>query len=168
MPAQTVIQLRRDTAANWTTANSVLASGEPGVETDTNKVKLGDGITAWSSLTYFGSLDSLNNIGDVIISSATSGQVLQYDGTDWVNATIDVDISTKQDVITGAASTVTDSNLAAGRAMATDSSGKIAASTVTSVQLGHLSGVSSNIQLQLASRPNLAQLEASRIVSILW
>jgi len=45
-------QLRRDTAANWTSANSVLALGEPGVETDTLKVKVGDGSTAWNSLGY--------------------------------------------------------------------------------------------------------------------
>lgn len=45
-------QLRRDTAANWATANPVLALGEPGVETDTLKVKVGDGATAWNSLGY--------------------------------------------------------------------------------------------------------------------
>lgn len=47
------IQLRRGTAAEWTTANPVLMQGEMGVETDTLKVKLGDGSTAWSSLPYF-------------------------------------------------------------------------------------------------------------------
>jgi len=52
MPAKTTIQWRRDTAANWTTANPVLASGEAGLETDTNKFKVGDGTTAWSSLAY--------------------------------------------------------------------------------------------------------------------
>jgi hypothetical protein len=46
------IQLRNDTAANWTSANPVLAQGEMGVESDTGKVKLGDGSTAWSSLDY--------------------------------------------------------------------------------------------------------------------
>ena len=46
------IQIRRDTASNWTSANSVLAQGELGVETDTNKMKIGDGFTAWSSLGY--------------------------------------------------------------------------------------------------------------------
>ena len=45
-------QLRRDTAANWTAANPTLALGEPGVETDTLKVKVGDGATAWNSLAY--------------------------------------------------------------------------------------------------------------------
>jgi hypothetical protein len=45
-------QLRRDTAANWISTNPVLALGEPGVEIDTLKVKVGDGATAWTSLAY--------------------------------------------------------------------------------------------------------------------
>jgi hypothetical protein len=48
------IQLRNDTAANWTAANPVLAQGEMGVETDTAKFKLGNGSTAWNSLGYGG------------------------------------------------------------------------------------------------------------------
>jgi Major tropism determinant N-terminal domain len=47
------IQLRRETAANWTAANSVLHQGEMGVETDTGKFKFGDGVTAWNSLSYW-------------------------------------------------------------------------------------------------------------------
>lgn len=54
MPAQTVIKLRRSTAAQWTSANPVLAAGEPGLETDTNQVKYGDGTTAWNTLEYAG------------------------------------------------------------------------------------------------------------------
>lgn len=46
------IQLRRDTAANWTTNNPILASGEAGVETDTDRVKVGDGATSWTALPY--------------------------------------------------------------------------------------------------------------------
>lgn len=46
------IQLRRDTAANWTSSNPTLAAGEVGVETDTRKTKVGDGSTAWNSLAY--------------------------------------------------------------------------------------------------------------------
>ena len=52
MPAQTVIKLRRDTAANWTSVNPVLAAGEAGFESDTGKLKIGDGTTAWSSIGY--------------------------------------------------------------------------------------------------------------------
>lgn len=46
------IQLRRDTAANWTLADPVLGSAEIGIETDTHLMKLGDGSTLWSVLTY--------------------------------------------------------------------------------------------------------------------
>jgi len=47
------IQLRHDTAANWTTANPILKDSEPGRETDTGRLKYGDGVTAWNSLPYF-------------------------------------------------------------------------------------------------------------------
>lgn len=46
------IQLRRDTAANWTRVNPVLEDGEPGLEIDTNRVKYGDGNTTWANLAY--------------------------------------------------------------------------------------------------------------------
>ena len=47
-----IIQIRRDTSANWISANSLLASGEMGLETDTGKFKFGDGVTLWNSLIY--------------------------------------------------------------------------------------------------------------------
>ena len=47
-----IIQIRRDTASNWTTANPILALGEMGAETDTSKIKIGDGVTAWTSVPY--------------------------------------------------------------------------------------------------------------------
>lgn len=47
------IQLRRDTAADWTSNNPTLANGEPGIETDTGKWKVGDGSTVWISLGYY-------------------------------------------------------------------------------------------------------------------
>ena len=48
----TKIQVRRDTAADWTSNNPTLAAGEIGFESDTNKFKIGDGATAWTSLNY--------------------------------------------------------------------------------------------------------------------
>lgn len=46
------IQWRHDTAANWTSNNPTLAIGEPGFETDTAKYKIGNGSSAWNSLSY--------------------------------------------------------------------------------------------------------------------
>jgi len=51
MPQQ--IQIRRDSAADWTSANPTLAEGELGIELDTSKIKIGDGSTAWASLAYY-------------------------------------------------------------------------------------------------------------------
>lgn len=48
----TRIQIRNDTALNWTNTNPVLLRGEVGIERTTNKFKIGDGATAWASLPY--------------------------------------------------------------------------------------------------------------------
>jgi hypothetical protein len=47
------IQIRRDTAANWTSTNPTLSQGEIGFETDTYKIKIGNGSSAWDGLAYF-------------------------------------------------------------------------------------------------------------------
>ena len=47
-----LMQQRRDTAANWTSNNPTLLNGEIGYETDTGYLKIGDGSTAWTSLGY--------------------------------------------------------------------------------------------------------------------
>ena len=57
MSVVTQIQVRRGTASQWTTADTVLSSGEWGFETDTGKVKIGDGTTAWTALGYTGAGD---------------------------------------------------------------------------------------------------------------
>lgn len=49
----TQIKLRRDTSVNFTSKNPVLGAGEPAYETDTKKLKIGDGTTAYNSLDYF-------------------------------------------------------------------------------------------------------------------
>lgn len=73
----TQIKIRRDTAANWTSQNPILAQGEPALETDTKKQKIGDGTTAWTSLAYIGALG-----GDVVgPSSAVDENIAVYDST---------------------------------------------------------------------------------------
>jgi hypothetical protein len=57
MAVVTQIQARRGTAAQWTSANPTLAAGEWGYETDTGKVKIGNGSTVWNSLGYTGAGD---------------------------------------------------------------------------------------------------------------
>jgi hypothetical protein len=50
---QVKLQLRADTAANWSSVNPVLLNNELALETDTKKLKVGNGSTAWNSLAYF-------------------------------------------------------------------------------------------------------------------
>lgn len=63
-------QFRRDTAANWTSRNPILLAGEPGFETDTKKLKLGDGTTAWAGLAYV-SVGSTGPAGSTGATGAT-------------------------------------------------------------------------------------------------
>lgn len=139
----TRMQQRRGTSEQWTTVNPVLAEGEIGLETDTNKFKIGNGTTAWATLGYAslssadlanyateeyvdgavsalvgaapGLLDtiqelsaalgndenfaitvtnaiaakpdSISELDDVILSTPTPDDVLQWNGSAWVNAT---------------------------------------------------------------------------------
>ena len=64
----TKIQLRRDTAADWTSNNPTLAAGEFGWESDTNRFKIGTGSAAWNSLEY---ADTLKTLGDLGITGST-------------------------------------------------------------------------------------------------
>ena len=80
----TLIQLRHDKASNWTSANPTLAEGEAGIETDTGKIKLGNGTTAWNSLPYFGgTVQSVNGkTGAVVLDADDVGAMadVQVDG----------------------------------------------------------------------------------------
>ena len=78
------------------------------------------------------------------------------DGLQTSVGNIQTTLGSKQDVIDGAASTITDSNLTANRALISNSSGKVDVSAVTSTELGYLDGVTSNIQTQLNSKRSTA------------
>lgn len=102
-----MIQIRRDTAANWTSANPTLAQGELGIETNTSKLKAGNGSTVWNSLGYLidagsyitaTSTNTLTNKtwnsnaigaaygGTGLTAVGTSGNVLKSNGSVWVSS----------------------------------------------------------------------------------
>ena len=78
------MQQRRGTAQQWTDADPILAAGEIGFETDTNQFKIGDGVNAWSDLSYFKNLEDLGGSLDDYVLVSSKGQingVAQLDGT---------------------------------------------------------------------------------------
>ncbi|MDC3305078.1 hypothetical protein OAV13_01000, partial [bacterium] len=87
--------------------------------------------------------------GKVAVSAVTATELGYLDG---VSSAIQTQINSKQATITGAATTIDDTNLTASRAVVSDGSGKIAVSAVTSTEIGYLDGVSSAIQTQLDAK----------------
>lgn len=97
------IQFRRGLAADWTSVNPVLASGEPGFETDTGLVKIGDGTSAWTALEYLSSpgtgggtggttgpihiadITDATDIGRSVMAGASNTAVRTLLGINWTN-----------------------------------------------------------------------------------
>lgn len=67
------IKMRRGTSTQWSTANPVLSQGEIGYETDTELMKIGDGVTTWNLLPYILDEASLNAQIEEQVIAATAG-----------------------------------------------------------------------------------------------
>jgi len=76
----------------------------------------------------------------------------EFSYLDGVTSALQTQLNAKQATITGAATTIVSSDLTASRAAISNSSGKIAVSTVTDTELGYVSGVTSAIQTQLGTK----------------
>lgn len=91
------ILVRNDTATNWTTANPVLSKGEIGLESDTRKFKFGDGITAWTSLSYAGinlsDIPFANSTMDGLISKNDYSKLLAIEADAQVNIIESVNVN---------------------------------------------------------------------------
>lgn len=79
------IILRHDIAANWTTHNPILGLGEPGIETDTYKLKVGNGVARWNALGYFTS----GNISSAVSSVSGRTGAITLAIADITNLTVD-------------------------------------------------------------------------------
>ena len=117
----TQIKLRRDTSSAFASSNPIVGNGEPAYETDTKKLKIGDGTTAYTQLEYFSAGGGSTNISatlplkivDGVISLEVDGQTIQIvDGKLHANldelgnevndlsgrvTTVEADIANKQD-----------------------------------------------------------------------
>jgi len=94
------IQLRRGTASEWTSANPTLAAGEFGYESDTSKLKIGDGLTAWSSLSYFTAGTSLGTMTGVDITAGDGLDITQSNTTSGdYTATVSADLKANGGIV---------------------------------------------------------------------
>ena len=104
------IQLRRDTAANWTAANPVLANGEPGLETDTGRVKYGNGVQNWAALPYASNVQLASSTPPAVGTAATgtSAAAARADHTHALPSVLSLQsLQTVGDVVVGGNATVT-------------------------------------------------------------
>jgi hypothetical protein len=119
------LRLRADTAANWTSVNPILLANELGRETDTGKIKIGNGTSTWTSLAYqaWATLPVAVNAGGTGQTSYTNGQLLigNTTGNTLTKATLTagsgVAITNGTGSITVAASGIANANIAANAAI---------------------------------------------------
>lgn len=91
------INFRIDTAANWTTNNPTLLAGEPGYESDTGYLKIGDGTTNWVGLSYWGDFGGdLTLGGDLTISNVDPRILLEETGVTANNTKWDILLDAEQ------------------------------------------------------------------------
>jgi hypothetical protein len=95
MPVQTQLQQRRGTAASWTSTNPTLAAGEIGFESDTGKIKIGNGSTAWNALAYTASSTAVT-----YLFNATAAQTT-FSGTDANGLTLAYTVGSEQVYLNG-------------------------------------------------------------------
>ena len=67
------LQLRRDGAQQWANVNAILAQGELGIELDTSRIKIGDGVTPWNSLKYERPLETESNTANTLVKRDADG-----------------------------------------------------------------------------------------------
>ena len=162
------IQVRRGTAADWTSVNPVLAAGELGVESDTNLFKFGNGSTAWTALAYANKNNAeVQELAQDAIDAALSmgaGLTKTYnDGTNTITIAVDSNVialkSYVDNQLSGLSNTVdntyiplTDRGIAGGVA-SLDSNGLVPNGQIDDAYWAsklHVASVSSGLIVKLA------------------
>lgn len=117
MAVQTLIQVRRGSSSEWNSTNPVLSAGEWGFDTTTKRYKIGDGLTAWNSLSYASILpnntDLVGNSGiginfasitgvpvTISVTGITTSQINDFDSVvDGKIAAVSVSVEQVQDIV---------------------------------------------------------------------
>ena len=109
--------------------------------------------------------DGADSALDQYVGFTDQGMLTSYYKDWYTRNEMDTKLDGKQNTITGAATTITGSNLTKNRALVSNASGKVAASSVTSTELGYLDGVTSKVQDQLDSKQATITGAATTVVS---
>lgn len=158
------LALKVSKSGDTMTGDLVLSAGV-GIETPNAKIKeVNNKLVLGNKSNNYGLYVNPNGTGAAFVSAQGNADVLKSTdlrNTFDPNSTYPITgkgvsqaISSKQDTITGAATTITSSNLSANKALISDNSGKVAASTVTATELGYVSGVTGAIQTQITNEVN--------------
>lgn len=94
-------------------------------------------------------IDASNRLSATLIGSNGNVSNSEFGFLSGVTSDIQTQLANKQGLISGAATTITTSNLTTSRALVSNSSGKVQASSTTTTELGYLNSVTSDIQTQL-------------------
>ena len=143
-----------------TLANGVGNAGDVYVASDAGTVDFGAGNITFAAgdwVIYSGSIweKSINSNAVASVNGFTGAVVLDTDDVSEGATNLYFTNARAQGAITGGASSITTADLTASRALASDGSGKVAATSTTATELGYLSGVTSAVQTQLDNKQPL-------------
>lgn len=137
------IQVKRALSSSWSSVNPILSVGEFGLETDTNKLKLGTG-AAWNSTEYLSETIDISGLSDVVITDVQNGDFLRYSNSAsaWVNDPVNLSTDTVGDYV---------QNLTAGTGVTlSNNSGEGATPTVA---IGQDVATSASVQFAKVTAP---------------
>jgi hypothetical protein len=162
----TRMQQRRGTASQWTSSNDgdgpILNAGEIGWESDTNKFKIGDGVSYWADLTYF--VDATDVIASSLGSYLQDSDVGAISGVAGLDASKNLIVPGTSIHIEGATDNTNETTLTvvdptADRTITfPDETGtvQLRVADVSDTEIGYLNGVTSAIQTQMDAKAPLA------------